>query len=158
VPPFRSMNVLWLCGVTLLGALGCKSGAKAHEDAQYGEPVGIQMEASGGLPAFEVALAVTRGVVVDPLVPPITTVIHQGLVACPRVVQTAATSGQVIQIAFSVRQGHLAKLSVSGVESDGCLAQMLDGRSIQLDDKVGAGRAHPELDVLAQVRFGAKAP
>jgi hypothetical protein len=132
-------------------ALGsaCEKAEPAAETPVYGEPVGIQMEASKDLPAFEIAVAVSKGVTVDPLVAPLSGFIHKALRACPDFVKKASAAGEPTQVSFMVERGTTGTASVSS-EAPGCMTTNLSAQAIQ-------GVPPAKLHVIAMIRFpGAK--
>jgi hypothetical protein len=137
----------------------------------YGEPIGIQMEASQGVPAFEIAIAVSKGVSVEPLVPPLSGLLHKALRACPDFVRAAAANPTAAtQVAFAVEQGKTkdAAATVKGAE---CVTANLNAQELPgLVIKTAAappqgapadatGAAPKALSVIAMLRFnGASGP
>ncbi|MCC6559622.1 MAG: hypothetical protein IT372_42440 [Polyangiaceae bacterium] len=150
-------SLIAMIAIALLSlASACDRAAPRQEEEEkpraYGEPVGVQMSASAGLPAFELALAVSRDVDVAPLVPPLSGVLHGAIKACPEFV-AASAGGGVTQLAFSVEGGKVRGVATTGEHPDPCLASRLNDQAVALPQ----GQAAPsELRVLVQVRFVAK--
>lgn len=145
---------LRLAALALLLASACEEkkgegahGEGAYEEPSYGDPVGIQMEPSKDVPAFEIVVAVSKDVAIDPLVPPLGGLIHGAMRACPGFVKAAAASAPV-QISLTVEQGKTQRVSVSGVsgEPSDCMMNNLNAREL-----AGAGPA--KVHVLAMLRF-----
>jgi hypothetical protein len=130
-------------GLALASLTGCDKKEPSADEPSYGEPVGITMEASKDVPAFEVGVAVSKGVVVDPLVPPISSLLYKGLRACPDLVRVIAK--EPVQIAFAVEQGRTRSVTVTG-EAPDCVARTLTDQEV-----AGAGPA--KLHVLAMIRL-----
>ena len=121
---------------------GCSKG-EPRPKVTYGEPVGVQMAASRGLPAYEMALAVTAGVDVATLVSPVSKAVHDALAACPSVVARGA-QGEGAEVAFSIEGGRTS--GPPPPEGDeGCLLRALVDREIV---------AAQTISVLVQLRFG----
>lgn len=153
--------------VSLLPLL-CSCDKKEASDGVpvYGEPIGIQMEAAQGVPAFEIAIAVTKGIAVEPLVPPLSGLLHKALRACPDFVRAAAANPTVAtQVAFAVEQGKTkdAAATVKGAEcvTKSLSAQELPGLVIKPaappapGAPEGATGATPQtVSVIAMLRFG----
>jgi hypothetical protein len=139
--------------------IACDKKAPADQPV-YGEPVGVTMEASKDLPAFEVAIAVSKGIAIDPLVPPLGGLLHKALKACPDFVKAAAASpSTATQVAFTVEQGK-TKDAAASVKSADCItsslnAQDLPNLTIQREAPAqGAEGAAPgKLHVVALLRF-----
>lgn len=139
--------------------IACDKKAPADQPV-YGEPVGVTMEASKDLPAFEVAIAVSKGIAIDPLVPPLGGLLHKALRACPDFVKAAAASpSTATQVAFTVEQGK-TKDAAASVKGADCItsslnAQDLPNLTIQREAPAqGAEGAAPgKLHVVALLRF-----
>jgi hypothetical protein len=139
--------------------IACDKKAPADQPV-YGEPVGVTMEASKDLPAFEVAIAVSKGIAIEPLVPPLGGLLHKALKACPDFVKAAAASpSTATQVAFTVEQGK-TKDAAASVKSADCItsslnAQDLPNLTIQREAPAqGAEGAAPgKLHVVALLRF-----
>jgi hypothetical protein len=139
--------------------IACEKKAPTDQPV-YGEPVGVTMEASKDLPAFEVAIAVSKGIAIDPLVPPLGGLLHKALKACPDFVRAAAASpSTATQVAFTVEQGKTkdAAASVKGAEciTSSLNAQDLPNLTIQREASAqGAEGAAPgKVYVVALLRF-----
>lgn len=139
--------------------IACDKKAPADQPV-YGEPIGVTIEASKELPAFEVAIAVSKGIAIDPLVPPLGGLLHKALRACPDFVQAAAASpSTATQVAFTVEQGK-TKDAAASVKGADCItsslnAQDLPNLTIQREAPAqGAEGAAPgKLHVVALFRF-----
>lgn len=140
--------------------LACEKKKASDEPPSYGEPVGITVEASKDLPALEVVIAVSKGIAVDPLVPPLAGLLHKALRACPDFVKAAAAAPDAAtQVAFTVEQGK-TKDAAASVKSADCItsslnAQDLPNLTIQREAPAqGAEGAAPgKLHVVALLRF-----
>jgi hypothetical protein len=149
-----SVSALFFLSV-LVGACHRNQGAEA-----YGDPVGVSVEASRGVPPFDLALAFTRGVSASAVVAPLTGALHQAIEACPALwtgpasVRDGAASGPepgvVTRLAFRIEQGRIVAPPATGSAEppEICLAHALDGRIV---DAGGSMR------VLSEVRFSGKA-
>ncbi|MCK6591653.1 MAG: hypothetical protein HUU21_21090 [Polyangiaceae bacterium] len=144
--------------LTLLPLLvACEKKPPAEQPA-YGDPVGITMEASRDLPGFEVAIAVSKGIAVDPLVPPLSGLLHKALRACPDFVKAAVASpSTATQVAFTVEQGKTKDVAVS-VKGAECItsnltAQDLPNLTVQREAPGTEGAAPGKLYVVALLRF-----
>jgi hypothetical protein len=146
----RRMKHALRIGISLLlftAACGQKSADK-HEP-EYGDPVGISLVASKDVPAVEVAIAVSKGVVIDPLVEPLSSLLHRGLKACSGVV-AASLKAEPAHLSFVVEQGKTKNTSVTGASAD-CLIKSLDAQDF-------AGKAPGKLHVMAIVRLAPALP
>lgn len=110
----------------------------------------MQLSASEAVPAFEIALALSRGVEPGPLVAPLSTLLLRAFKACPEFVRANAAGG-VTQIVLSIDQGKVAEAGASGEHPDPCLASTLRGQPLE---PLPAG-APPRLRALAQIRLAA---
>jgi len=133
----------------LLG-VACQSSPPPADEETYGDPVGVQLSASEAVPAFEIALALSRGVEPGPLVAPLSTLLLRAFKACPEFVRANAAGG-VTQIVLSIDQGKVAEAGASGEHPDPCLASTLRGQPLE---PLPAG-APPRLRALAQIRLAA---
>jgi hypothetical protein len=131
--------------VLLALVCACDKGEPAAAPPVYGDPVGVQMEASKDLPAFDIAVAVSKGVTVDPLVAPLSGFIHKALRACPDFVKQASAAGEPTQVSFTVEQGRTGTASVSS-EAPGCMTQNLSAQAIE-------GVPPAKVHVIAMIRF-----
>lgn len=141
-------HALWI-GIwvpLLLSACGQKSAEKTEQE--YGDPVGITLVASKDVPAVEVAIAVSKGVVIDPLVEPLSTLLYRGLKACSGVI-AASLKTEPAHLSFVVEQGKTKNTSVTGASAD-CLSKSLEGQDF-------AGKAPGKLNVMAIVRLSTAA-
>lgn len=136
------MSRVWQLCFPALVLMSCHEGGQSHE-VVYGEPTGIQMPAAQGLPALEIALAVSQGAAVDVLVSPVSAAIHEALRVCPDVVARGAT-GEVAQASFAIEGGRVR--GASGLADDACILRALEGKSMPAGARV---------DVLVQLRFTA---
>jgi hypothetical protein len=141
--------VLFAIALPAFGA--CDRSAPSAEATGYGEPIGVTMTASDSVPQFEIALAASPGVDIEPLVPPLAGMLHGAVKGCAGFV-AASLSGGVTQLAFSVEQGKIVGAGVSGEHPDPCLPSRLNGQAVTLP-----GSQAP-LRVLAQIRFSNAAP
>jgi hypothetical protein len=142
--------------------IACEKKAPSDEVA-YGEPVGVTMQASKDLPGFEVAIAVTKGVAIDPLVPPLGGLLHKALRACPDFVKAAAASPEAAtQIAFTIEQGK-TKGATSTVKGADCVTSSLNAQDLPnltitpeataAPAQSAPGPAPGKLHVVAMLRF-----
>jgi hypothetical protein len=146
-PTVRLLDRRLLALAPLLLACACRDAPPPSKEEGYGEPVGVLLNAAGALPAMEIALAVDRGTEIDPLVTPLSRVLHEAVKACPDFVRASAAGG-VTQMAFAIDQGKVEEPVASGAHPDACLAASLRGQSVA---PLPAG-APPRLRVLAQIR------
>ena len=126
---------------------------QGKEEEAYGEPVGLQMAASEALPAFEIALAVSKGAEVEPLVAPLGGLIHGAIKGCPGFV-SASAGGEVTQLALTIEQGKIAEAAAAGEHPDPCLSASLRGKALA---PAPAGTP-PRLRAIAQIRFAKVEP
>lgn len=133
-----------LLSACLAASVGACDRKPSSEGIPYGEPVGVQMEASAEVPAFDIALAVNKGADIDPLIAPLGGLLHKAVRACPGFAKASAV-GEVTQIAFSVDQGKAVGAVVSGAHPDPCLTQQINAQEVPTPAK---------LSVVAQIRFG----
>ncbi|MRG94352.1 hypothetical protein [Polyangium spumosum] len=135
----------FLLAAGLLGS-ACRSEPAAPE-IEYGEPVGLRMATKRGMPDYEIAVAVTKGTNIDPLVPVLGAALHAAVELCPDVVE-AGRRGEALDVAFRVEQGVIRDPAAKG-DAATCVARALGGKAIAAPDK---------LSVLAQIRFPVEAP
>jgi len=143
----RSRRFLLAIALATL-ACACEREAPQEEVPAYGEPVGVQMSPAAGLPAFELAVAVSKNADVTPLVAPLSGLLHGAIKACPGFVSASAAGG-VTQVAFSADGGKVRGVAATGDHPDPCLASNLDGKPLALPQ----GGPPSELRVLVQIRF-----
>lgn len=135
-------NALLLAtSLALPGLAGCDS---AGENAvEYGEPLGITIEASAKGPGLEIAFAATKGVAIDALVPTLAAAVHAAVQACPAFVAERA-SGDVVQLAFAVENGAVTRLSQGRTAGETCVVGKLQGAPIS---------SAQTIEVLAELRL-----
>jgi hypothetical protein len=142
--------------------IACEKKAPSDEPV-YGEPVGVTMEASKDLPGFEVAIAVSKGIAIDPLLPPIAGLLHKALKACPDFVKAAAANPEAAtQVAFTVEQGK-TKDATATMKGADCVASNLNAQelpNLTITPEAPAapaqgapGPAPGKLHVIAMLRF-----
>ncbi len=132
--------------LAVVAVAACRSEPPAPE-IKYGEPVGIKMATKGAIPAYEIAIAVSEGTDIGPLVPVLGAALHGAVEACPEVVRTGER-GETLDLAFRVEQGAIREPSAKG-EAAACVARALGGKTVAAPDK---------LAVLAQIRFAVAIP
>ncbi len=144
--------------------LACEKNKASDEQPSYGEPVGITMEASKDLPAFEVVIAVSKGIAVDPLVTPLAGLLHKAVRACPDFVKAAAAAPDAVtQVAFTVEQGK-TKNAAATVKGADCLTANLTAQDLpnltitpaapaSANEGEGKSAAPGKLHVVALLRF-----
>jgi len=118
---------------------------ESKSEAQYGEPVGIQIAAHGAVPALSVAVAVTKGRDVSVTVSSVAGAVFTAAAACPAVVATVA-GGSVIRLMFTA-QGNTLHAPAKLPEDPGgaCMVRALDGKAVTTDK--------PDLlDVIVEIR------
>lgn len=140
---FRSVRVGPLVAIVTL--LGCNT--PEEKAVEYGEPIGITIEASGGAPGLEIAFAATKGVPVEPFVPGLASAVHAAMKACPAFVAERA-AGDVAQVAFALENGQVTRLSQGRTAGETCLVSKLQGAAVPSTQTV---------EVLAELRL-ARAP
>jgi len=133
-PLFIALFTLSLCS--------CHSD-EAPVQKQYGEAVGVSMQASGSVPAFEMTMAVTQGKDITPLVPALSGTLHQAVASCPDFIK-ASSSGNFSTLAFTISSGQIKSLQVSGAHPDPCLGKSLQDKPISSQEN---------LDVIVMIRF-----
>lgn len=126
-------------------ASACRS-QPAEPEIEYGEPVGLRMATKRGIPDYEIAVAVSKGTDIAPLVPELGAALHAAVELCPEIVQ-AGKRGEIVGVSFRVEQGAIGKVATKGVEET-CVGGALGGKRIAAPDK---------LAVLAQIRFPSEA-
>lgn len=132
----------------LLGAASCEPSKAEKSAPQYGDPVGIQLVATQDVPAVEVAVAVSQGVPIEPLVEPLSSLFFKALKGCSSSVKSALLA-EPAQISFSVEMGKTKNPAVTGGLSE-CMKKSLDAQ-------VFAGKAPSPLHVMAMVRLASAA-
>ncbi|TKD06603.1 hypothetical protein [Polyangium fumosum] len=105
------------------------------------------MATKRGVPDYEIAVAVSKGTDIAPLVPALGAALHAAVELCPEIVQ-AGQRGEIVGVSFRVEQGAIGKVATKGVEAT-CVGGALGGKPIAAPDK---------LAVLAQIRFPSEAP
>ncbi|HVK63414.1 MAG TPA: hypothetical protein VM694_03010 [Polyangium sp.] len=100
------------------------------------------MATKRGIPDYEIAVAVSKGTDVAPLVPVLGATLHAAVELCPEIVQ-AGQRGEIVNVWFRVEQGAVGKVATKGVEAT-CVGGALGGKPIAAPD---------QLAVLAQIRF-----
>jgi hypothetical protein len=145
-PPARIVAPL-LTLVILAGCDGGKPGRAAVAD-RYGDPIGIQIEAHGAVPALSVAVAVTKGRDPTPFVGPLASAVHGAATGCPAFV-AAIAAGKTARIELGARNNVLESLGAAPDEVGGaCMTSALAGKPVTMD------RPDP-LDVIVELRSGA---
>jgi hypothetical protein len=113
--------------------------------AQYGDPVGIVLEAHGAIPALGVAVAVTKGRDVTAVVSSVAGAIAAAANACPPLV-AAVSGGSVARLAFTAQGGVIhgpAKPPQDPVAA--CAMHALEGKTVAADKP-------DALDILVEIR------
>ncbi|MDC3952459.1 hypothetical protein [Polyangium jinanense] len=135
-------------GLALVFALASACRSEPPETAiEYGEPVGLRMATKRGMPDYEIAVAVSKGTDVGPLVPALGAALHAAVELCPEIVQ-AGKRGEIVGVWFRVEQGAIGKVETKGVQAT-CVTGAIGGKPIAAPDK---------LAVLAEIRFPSDAP
>jgi hypothetical protein len=139
-----------LSAFAIFAGVACSK--KPPGGVQYGEPVGVKVDAAGS-PAYEIAFAVSKGTDAAPLVPALTEAMHKAVAACPAFVKDGQ-EGQIASFTFTIDEAVIHKgKSPEGesqlVPSPGtqCVVAQLEGKSA----RPSAGH----LDGLMEVRFAA---
>jgi hypothetical protein len=114
---------------------GCDSkgrpGAKAGHE--YGEAVGIRLDAHGSVPALAVAVAVTKGRDPSPMVGPLATAIYAAALACPGFV-SAVSAGKTTRLELGAEHNVLEALGARADEVGGpCMTAALGGKTVTMD-------------------------
>jgi hypothetical protein len=114
-------------------------------EAQYGEPVGIQIAGHGAIPALSVAVAVTKGRDVNVTVSSMAGGIFTAAAACPAVMASVA-AGSVTRLTLTAQGGVLhAPPKPPDDPGAACMTRALDGKAVTTDK--------PEsLDVIVEIR------
>jgi hypothetical protein len=138
---FARKALLFAPLLAIPGTVGCNT--SEEKAVEYGEPVGITIEASAKGPGLEIAFAATKGVPIDSLVPTLAGAVHGAVQACPAFVAERA-SGDVAQLAFAVEKGAVTRLSQGRTPGETCLVSKLQGAPISSAQNV---------EVLAELRL-----
>ncbi|MEC9073091.1 MAG: hypothetical protein VX938_11945 [Myxococcota bacterium] len=120
------LSLLSVLGL-IASAAGCAPEAPRAVESPFSPPVGVEMGASGDVPALTLAISLSKGAALESVVEPLTTAVHSGLRACPMYVE-AATSGDLERLNLSFTQGALM-MAPAAVETDGtrCMAEQIGG-------------------------------
>lgn len=134
--------------VVALAPVACDSSSGAEKPVEYGDPVGIRLEASATSPEVELAVAASKGVDMEAAVMPLASVLHKAITACPGFIAERA-SGDVAQIAFSVTDGKVTRPSRGQTPGETCVGDKLEGSPVALPGR---------FDAVAEIRLPQKAP
>ena len=115
-----------LCAFGLVLTLtACAPEAPPPPQMTFAPPVGVEMGASGDVPALTLAISLSRGAALDSVVEPLTTAVHAGLRACPSYVKAAAT-GDLEGLNLTLTRKTLM-MAPSAAETDAtrCMAEQI---------------------------------
>jgi len=130
----------WL--VVVAGCLA--SCSRSSETAEYGEAVELRLSGAPNEPSFRVAVAVTRGRDIRPLVNELASHIYRAAKSCPAVA-TEVRSGNAVTVHFSIDGDQLqATNSAIDQQPGACVLQELQKRSMVAPTE--------KVDVLAGIR------
>jgi hypothetical protein len=116
-------------------------------EVQYGDPVGIQIDARGNVPALTVAVAVTKGRDVSATVSSVAGAMFGAASACPAAM-TTLSSGSIIRLTMAAQGGTLhAPPKLPEDKGASCMIHALDGKPVSTDKP-------DALDVIVEIRAG----
>ncbi len=132
--------VVWVAGAAALAWLvSCKP-----KDVDYGDPVGISLDAKGAVPGLDIAVAVTKGRDVTPTVSSLAGGMYAAAAGCPAFL-AAVGGGKLVRLKLSAEANVLHAPSPAPTEEAGsCMVHALDGKAITMDRP-------DKLDVLVEV-------
>jgi hypothetical protein len=129
-----------MVGVAVASTAACSK----PDNVNYGDPVGIQIDAKGTVPAIDIAVAVTKGRDVTPAVSSLAGSVYAAASACPAFV-TAVNSGKLVRLRFTAEAGVLHPPAQTPTEEAGsCMIHALDGKPVTMDKP-------DKLDVLVEM-------
>jgi len=117
------------------GTFACNSTPAPESKAgrQYGEPVGVRLEAHGAVPALSAAFAVTKGRDPTPLVGPLATALYGAAVGCPGFI-SAMAAGKTVRLELAAEKNALVALGARPDEVGGpCMTTALGGKPVTMD-------------------------
>jgi hypothetical protein len=122
---------------------GCKNESKVM--AQYGDPVGIELEAHGAVPRLKLAIAVTKGRDVTKVVSSVAGAIYAAAATCPSFV-AATLAASATRLEFSAKDKVIyPPQAVPDEESAACMLGALSGKSVEMDRS-------DKLDIIVETR------
>ena len=136
--------------LTALALAQCERGDKTGQarEVSYGEAVAIRVEGAHLAP-YEIRVSASEGSRVEPLVQPLTALVHPALLACPGVIPPAPAAEESITISFSLESGRLKhgrRVDGDDPPAMACLLEHLDDRLLASADPLPEG-------LLLQLRF-----
>jgi hypothetical protein len=115
------------------------------EGVQYGDAVGIRMSGSGAAPAYEIAVAITKGKDIGPSVNSVAGSVYVATKSCPGVSQITG-AGSMLRLKFAVEEGKVAPVkNMPSEAAAACLLKALEGKELLPGTK-------EHIDVLAEIR------
>jgi hypothetical protein len=130
--------------VVVAAAVASSVACSKPDNVQYGDPVGIQIDAKGTVPALEIAVAVTKGRDVTPAVSSLAGSVYAAASSCPAFV-TAANGGKAVRLRLTAEAGVLhAPKQAPAEEAGSCMVHALDGKAVTMDKP-------DKLDVLVEI-------
>jgi len=145
------VTVLVLASFALLSVAACDSKPRGEAKAgrQYGEPIGIELQASGPIPALSMAVAVTKGRDPSVMVGPLATALYGAARACPEFVK-AMSAGKTARLELGAEKDALLALGAPADEVGGqCMTTALGGKTVKMDKP-------DAMDLVIELRLGAK--
>ena len=114
------------------------------KDVDYGDPVGISLDAKGTVPGLDIAVAVSRGRDVTPAVSSLAGGMYAAASGCPAFL-AALGSGKLVRLKLTAEANVLHAPSPAPTEEAGsCMVHALEGKAITMDRP-------DKLDVLVEV-------
>jgi hypothetical protein len=139
-----------LLAASAVTACDAKEKAASKAGRQYGEPIGIRLDAHGAVPALAVAFAVTKGRDPSPIVGSLAGAVYAAAVACPAFV-SAVTTGKTTRLELGAEKNVLEALGARADDVGGpCMTAALGGKPITMD------RPDP-MDVAIELRLAGDA-
>jgi hypothetical protein len=149
---FKASLSLALGVLAATSVVGCDSTEKHASKAgrQYGDPIGIRLDAHGSVPALAVAFAVTKGRDPSPIVRSLAGAVYAAAVACPAFL-SAVTAGKTTRLELGAEKNVLEALGARADEVGGpCMTAALGGKPVTMD------RPDP-MDVAIELRLAGDA-
>jgi hypothetical protein len=127
--------------------IACAACDDPKVEVQYGDPVGIQIDARGGVPTLSVAVAVTKGRDVSATVSSVAGAMFGAASGCPAAVATLS-GGSIIRLTMTAQGGTLhAPPKLPEDKGASCMIHALDGKPVTTDKP-------DALDVIVELRAG----
>ena len=145
--PFTWVTLLFALSIasSSVGACDSKPTPEARAGHQYGDAVGIRLDAHGPVPALAVAFAVTKGRDPSPMVGPLATALYAAALACPAFV-SAVSAGKTTRLELGAEHNALEALGARADEVGGpCMTAALGGKAVTMDRPEG-------MDVAIELR------